>query len=450
MNKIELLEQRRAEILSETRELREKIAEIIDEKSFVELGGYSFSKNDFYGEEKPGNGVVTGYAAIDGNPVYLIAQNANENFGGVTLSNCKKIAACITRASETATPVIYLLNSYGVEVGEGVNVLEGIAEVLSASAEIKGFVPQISIVLGRVYGSMSLLAAACDACYVVKGGEICYDSPLVLAASEKHATAQKVAGYENSVKSGLVTSEIENLSEAKEKILSVISCEDEIADDYNRTAEELDEKTTVSGIISAAFDGGKFEEINSAFVPEIKVGYGAIGKERVAAIIFGDEENGVSLGLNEVIKIKQFVSAVAAKDLPLVTFVNTLGIKREASVSASPVLKEISELISEFKNCRRISVVYGNAIGLGYTLFAAKSLGVKYLYAFANAKIALFSGDRSAVAFGKIREDKFEEFERRYSEENADPINAARNGYVDDIIRPSFVRPYLVSALKTL
>ena len=95
--------------------------------------------------------------------MYIIAQNERNNFGGVTLANCKKIAAVISRAAKTATPIVYLLNSYGVEVGEGVNVLAGIAEVLSASAEIKGFVPQIAIVIGKVYGSISLLAAACDA-----------------------------------------------------------------------------------------------------------------------------------------------------------------------------------------------------------------------------------------------------------------------------------------------
>ena len=38
----------------------------------------------------------------------------------------------------------------------------------------------------------------------------------------------------------------------------------------------------------------------------------------------------------------------------------------------------------------------------------------------------------------------------KYAEENADPINAARNGYIDNIIEPQFVRAYVVSALQTL
>ena len=39
---------------------------------------------------------------------------------------------------------------------------------------------------------------------------------------------------------------------------------------------------------------------------------------------------------------------------------------------------------------------------------------------------------------------------KKYAEENADPINAARNGYIDNIIEPQFVRAYVVSALQTL
>ena len=40
--------------------------------------------------------------------------------------------------------------------------------------------------------------------------------------------------------------------------------------------------------------------------------------------------------------------------------------------------------------------------------------------------------------------------EEKYAEENADPINAAKNGYVDNIIEPQFVRSYVISALQMI
>ena len=48
------------------------------------------------------------------------------------------------------------------------------------------------------------------------------------------------------------------------------------------------------------------------------------------------------------------------------------------------------------------------------------------------------------------REDKIDELAEKYAEENADPINAARNGYIDNVIEPQFVRAYVISALQTL
>ena len=136
--------------------------------------------------------------------------------------------------------------------------------------------------------------------------------------------------------------------------------------------------------------------------------------------------------------------------MPLVTFVNTLGIKADLETNNSLILKDVADLIATIRGVDRISIVYGKAIGLGYTLFASKSLGVDYSYAFANSQIALFSGAASAVHFGEVKEDKLGELEYRYAEENADPINAAKNGYVDNVIEPQFVRAYVISALQML
>ena len=57
MDKIELLKSRRAALLDCGRDIREKIASLTDDKSFVELDAYSFSHNDFYGEDAQGEGV---------------------------------------------------------------------------------------------------------------------------------------------------------------------------------------------------------------------------------------------------------------------------------------------------------------------------------------------------------------------------------------------------------
>ena len=182
MDKIALLQSRRAQVLSAGGEVRKMIAALTDAESFVELSGFSFSKNEFYDETAEGEGVVCGFAAIDGYPVYIAAQNGAVLSGGVSLANCKKILRCLELAEKNSTPVVYILDSLGVQVGEGVAVLEGLASVLSKASRLHGVVPQFAIVAGEVYGQSALLAAAADFTYFLKGSVLAANSPLVISA----------------------------------------------------------------------------------------------------------------------------------------------------------------------------------------------------------------------------------------------------------------------------
>ena len=98
----------------------------------------------------------------------------------------------------------------------------------------------------------------------------------------------------------------------------------------------------------------------------------------------------------------------------------------------------------------KIAVVYKKAIGLGYSLFASKSIGFDYTCAFANAKIALFDSVQGAQI--EMSETGIEQavLAERYADENSDPVHAAKDGYIDAIIEPQFVKQYLISALQML
>ncbi|MDE7379960.1 MAG: hypothetical protein K2N14_02805, partial [Clostridia bacterium] len=144
---------------------------------------------------------------------------------------------------------------------------------------------------------------------------------------------------------------------------------------------------------------------------------------------------------------------VSNLNLPYINFVNTLGVKETPEVANSTLLGDASLYLNELGwiDAPKISVVYGKAIGLGYTLFAAKSMGYDYTYAFANAKIALFDSAQGAeielATDGKADMAKLAE---KYADENSDPINAAKGGYIDNIIEPAFVRQYLIASLQML
>ena len=78
-------------------------------------------------------------------------------------------------------------------------------------------------------------------------------------------------------------------------------------------------------------------------------------------------------------------------------------------------------------------------------------MGYDYSYAFANAKIALFDSVQGAeIEFAGEKKVDASKLAEKYSEENSDPVNAARGGYIDNIIEPEFIKQYLIASLQML
>ena len=453
MDRIKLLQTRRTQLLDCGKAIRKKIADLVDESSFVELDSYSFSRNEFYGENAEGEGVVTGYATVNGYPVCIVAQNSAVLSGGLSLASCKKIVKCMQKALESDFAMLYLLDGKGVQVGEGVNVLEGIGEVLDASSALRDAgVPQISVVVGEVYGSMAILGANSDYSYLLKGGCMSYASPLVISASEnKNIDKEAVGGAKSCQNNGNYTAEVKDIASLKNEITKLfdnLASDNQNADEVNKACAALNKKVNATTIIDAAFDKGSFIEINKAFAPQVKTGIGFIGDTSVASIVF-DGEEGVELTSCVMQKLNDFVKFANRNNYTIVTFVNTLGIKQDAKTNSSSILKQIGEFIDNYKYSRKISVITGYAVGLGYTLFASKALNNKYSYAFATAQVGLYNEKVGAVVELDAGANDIEEIAEKYKD-NMDPINAARNGYIDNIIEPKYVRQYLVSALQTL
>jgi acetyl-CoA carboxylase carboxyltransferase component len=455
MDKISLLHTRKQKILDAGKNIRSDIDALIDENSFVELSAFSFSKNDFYGEDAEGEGVVTGFATIGDYPFCIVAQNSEVLCGGVSKANCEKIAKCLDQAEKTSTPVVYLLSSNGVQIGEGVNVLEGLAGLILKSSQLKGTVPQYLIIDGDVYGQIAILGGICDYTFFIdKKSVLALNSPLVISASSGvNKPKTEIGGSKGLNKANISTFEVSSLDEVKDKIIKlsdIISVDIEEYDNLNELLPALDKKVDEKSIMTV-FDKGSVIELGNSYSPEIKCVLGRIGGIAVASAIFvGDE--GVKLNALNMRKLKDFAELVCCYNLPYVTFVNTLGAETTIEVNNSLLIKEIGEYVSilDCMSTAKISVVYGKAIGLGYTIFSAKSMGYDYTYAFATAKIALFDSVQGAeIEFADVKGDK-QKLAEKYADENSDPINTAKGGYIDNIIQPSNVKQYLIASLQML
>ena len=453
MDRIQLLQERKEKLMQASKAVRDRIIALVDEKSFVELSAFSFSKNAFYGDEVAGEGVVTGFATVDGMPFYIVAQNAEAFAGGVSKANCDKIVKCIDAAEKNCTPIIYLLNSTGVQIGEGVTVLEGIAKLLSRANALKGSAPQFVVVDGELYGSTAALAAVADFTFFVKDKSVlAINSPAVLAAkSGKKLPKEKVGGADALDKTGLVSFCVDDVAAVREKVcyLTKLMQGVETDVDMNASLPALDAKADMADMLSVFDD---YALPCESYCKEVQTVLGRIGGFPVAAVLFDGGDAGVELTPACMAKIKDFVAFAALQDMPLVTLVNAVGAKADMCVNDSRFLKEVVGYMDALQSLdtSKIAVVYKKAVGLGYTLFAAKSAGFDYTCAFANASIALFDDAQGAlIEYADNKADKAE-ITARYAAEKSDPVNAAKDGYIDDIIRPQFVRQYIINALQML
>lgn len=453
MDKIQLLQERKAQVEAAGKTIRQQIGALVDEGSFVELSAFSFSKNDFYGEEVAGEGVVTGFATLDGYPFYLVAQNYAVMKGGISKANCDKIVKCLDAAEKNNVPVIYLLNTQGVQIGEGVTVLEGLGKLLMRSTQLKGVVPQYVIVNGEVYGSAAMLAAVADFTFFMdKKSVLAINSPFVLSAKAGKNIAKEEVGCAKALnKSGIPALEVSDIETARNQIITIsdlISVPVKEAE-LNQSMPALNEAVNVDALM-AIFENSI--EVGAGYEADVKTVLGRIGGISVAAIVFDGGDNGVELTAEKLAKIKDFAELACCYGLPFVTFTDTKGIVPTMQVNNSRVMKETAEYLSilDAIDTAKIAVVYKQAIGLGYSLFASKSVGFDYTCAFANAKIALFDNVQGAqIELGSEQADKAV-LANRYAEENSDPIHAAKNGYIDAIIEPQFVKQYLIASLQML
>lgn len=456
MDKIKLLQTRRSELFSVGKVIRDEISQLIDKDSFVEFSSFSFSESEFYSDKAEGEGVITGFATIEDFPYYIIAQNPAVLSGGVSKANCDKICKCLEQAEKNQTPVIYMLSTLGVRVGEGVNALEGLAQLILHVSRLKDSVPQYLIVNGEVYGQISLLAGLCDFTFFIdKKSYLATTSPLVItAAAGQNVNKDGVASASALNKSGLATFAVKNFAEVKSKIISLNSLLNEgliDSGELNASLPALNKKVDYSALLNV-FDKNSVIELGATYAQEIKCVLGRIGGIAVAAAIF-DNAEGVKLCPGKAEKLKDFASLACYYGLPYITFVNTLGIKETPEVANSRVIRTLCDYVSvlDSMNSAKISIIYGKAVGLGYTLFAAKSMGYDFTYAFADAKVALFDSVQGAeIELVKGKNTDSAKLANQYAEEHSDPINAAKGGYIDNIIEPAFVRQYLIASLQML
>ena len=430
---------------------RERLALLFDGDSFVELD--AFAK---VGEE--GAGVVTGYGAIDGNPVFAFAQDIQATGGAVGKIHAAKVKKVYDLAEKTGAPVVGIFDSNGARLSEGNDALAAYGDMLQSSSNISGVVPQISLILGTCAGTAAMIA--CNADFVVMSEK----AEFFLSAAGIDGT-EGAGSAANAAKSGaahlVLPTEEEAIGAARNLIsllplnnLSASPVCDFSANDaaaaLSAACENMAEADTLASV-EGVFDAGSVVEIQKEFGAGSIAALATLGGFTCGVVA----TKGGKLSAADCAKMARLVSICDAYQIPVVTFVNTEGFEANGETELAGAIRESAKLAHVYAQatCVKVSVITGAAYGSAYIALAGTNAGADVTLAWPSAVISALE-PKAAVAFahgGEITADHDRAaVEKEDMETTASALTAAADGYIEDVIDPAATRDVLLSTLDML
>ena len=179
---------------------RERINSLLDDASFVEVGGYVTARStDFnvQNQENPADGVVTGYGVIEGNLVYVYSQDASVLGGAIGEMHAKKIANIYDMAMKMGAPVIGLIDCAGLRLQEATDALYGFGEIFSKQTMASGVIPQITAIFGNCGGGCAFIPALSDFTYMTGSAKLFVNSPNALEGNYEEKCDTASAEYQS-------------------------------------------------------------------------------------------------------------------------------------------------------------------------------------------------------------------------------------------------------------
>ena len=155
-----------------TRHAETGLSLLFDPDTFQET--YLFARHrcvDFgmQGKELPGEGVVTGYGLVAGRPLYAVSQDFTVAGGAVGEATARKISDLQDDAMKTGDPIIFINDSGGARIQEGVDALAGYGDIFYRNIKASGVVPQISIISGPCAGGAAPIDGSGSHGYALSG-----------------------------------------------------------------------------------------------------------------------------------------------------------------------------------------------------------------------------------------------------------------------------------------
>ncbi len=460
---------------------RERVAELVDAGSFDEVGQFATHNATLFGmqgSKLAADGVVTGAASVRGRLVHLASQDFTVAGGSAGEMHSIKVAEIMKASLRAGSPFVFINDSGGARVQEGIASLSGYGKVFHANVLLSGAVPQISLICGPCAGGAAYSPALTDFIIQTRQAQMFITGPQVIKqVTGEDVSAEQLGGADaHMVHSGVIHFIAEDDHHAIQlchKLLSFLpsnnledppQVEGDLSVEPNPALESIipDESKQgydVRAVISQVVDGGDFLEVQSGHAMNIVVGFARVCGGSVGIIANQPSVMAGALDINASNKAARFIRFCNAFNIPLVTLVDVPGFMPGVEQEYGGIIRHGAKLLFAYASATvpKITVILRKSYGGAYLAMCGKDLDADRVFAWPTAEIAVMGAEGAAeIVFRKEINEAADPAVRRaelikeYRDTFSNPYVAAELRLVDSVIEPKHTRRHIAQALEYL
>jgi 3-methylcrotonyl-CoA carboxylase beta subunit len=475
---------------------RERIELLLDEDSYVQEIGLLVAYDQYQGAA-PGAGVVTVVGRVEGREVVVVANDATVKAGSWWPETIKKILRAQEIAMRSRVPIIYLVDSAGVNLPYQGGVFPGqygASRIFYYNSIMRRYlkVPQISAVMGPCIAGGAYLPALSDIIIMVEGTSFMGlgGANLVkgatgqtidnetLGGARTHNELSGVAHYRVADDQSCIEKIREFVSELPKPPVVPVEPSDSLrsADQlYDIIPEDHRQPYDVRRLLECLLDDGHLDEFQADYAKEMitcharicGIQVGVIANHRGMVRMPGGKPPrfGGIIYTESAEKVAYFIETCNRHKTPLLFVQDVSGFMVGPDAEHSGIIRAGAKFVEAMATATvpKIVLTVNHASGAGYYAMAGQGFDPDFIFSWPTGRMGVMEGDSAVQAvFGsqleklkkngespdagltaemdKVRETYDMELDAKY---------AAARGFVDAVIRPESTRQALDLALRT-
>ena len=476
---------------------RERVEALLDPGTpWCELG--LLMAYDQYEGQAPGAGVITGVGVVEGHEVVVVANDATVKAGSWWPETIRKMLRAQEVAMRQRIPIIYLVDSAGVNLPYQGGVFPGqygAARIFYYNSLMRRYlnVPQISAVMGSCIAGGAYLPALSDVIFMVEGTSFMgLGGPnLVKGATGQTVDAETLGGAAmhtsvSAVAHYRAATDIECLRMVRGYVARLPRKAEPpgtrpaepaarpLTDLYDILPVDHRMSYDVRALLACLLDGGRFEEFQPDVGKELLCGHGAIEGRQVAVlanartVIKGKPGQMPRIGgiiyTESAEKAAYFIETANRQRLPLLFVQDVSGFMVGLDAEQSGIIRAGAHFVEAMATATvpKLVLTVNHASGAGYYAMAGQGFDPDFILSWPTGRMAVMEGESAVEAvhgqeLTRARAEKREpapevkvavDAMRADYEHQLDAKYAAARGYVDAIITPEETRDLLAFLVR--